>query len=107
VPAVLVQACAQRLPGLVATMHASQAAEHERAAGGWHAEWETFSDALRLTGSASTWAVRMVEVLEVDTERMRVNLQAAGEAAGAEPESCLETARALVDRALAEYGEGL
>jgi 3-carboxy-cis,cis-muconate cycloisomerase len=102
VAALAVLACAQRLPGLVATMHASLPAEHERAAGGWHAEWETFRDALRLTGSTAAWSARMLDRLEVDTDRMRSNL----EAVVALPWSSPTSASALVDRALAEYGEG-
>src|SRR3954465_4598002 len=50
------EACAQRVPGLVATMLGAMAQEHERAAGAWQAEWETLSELLRLTGSAAAWA---------------------------------------------------
>ncbi len=32
---------AQRTPGLMATLYASQLQQHERALGGWQAEWET------------------------------------------------------------------
>src|SRR4051812_26837950 len=53
VGAVAVRACAARVPGLVATMLASMAQEHERAAGAWQAEPETLSELLRLTGSAA------------------------------------------------------
>jgi len=104
VAALVVVACAQRLPGLLATMHTSLSAEHERAAGGWHAEWETFADALRLTGSAATWSVRMLDRLEVDADRMQANLEAAGEEITASSRSALANCGALVDRALAEYG---
>jgi 3-carboxy-cis,cis-muconate cycloisomerase len=106
VAALAVVACAQRLPGLLSTMHASLSAEHERAAGGWHAEWETFADALRLTGSALAWAVRMLERLEVDAERMRANLEEAGEEITASSRSAMVNSRALVERALADYGQG-
>jgi 3-carboxy-cis,cis-muconate cycloisomerase len=161
VAAVAVQACAQRMPGLVATMHLSLAAEHERAAGAWHAEWETFADAFALTGSAAAWARRMLDGLEVDGARMERNLEAAGDVVMAEsvttaiaerlgdararelvtgalseargagsglraalerrgsggltaaeldaalsPRTAVSAAGALVDRALAEYGEG-
>lgn len=106
VAALAVVACAQRLPGLVATMHASLPAEHERAAGGWHAEWETFADALRLTGSAVAWSVAMLDRLEVDTDRMLANLEAAGEEITASSRSAVVNSRWLVDRALAGYGHG-
>ena len=70
VGAVAVSACASRVPGLVATMLASMAQEHERAAGAWQAEAETLSDLLRLTGSAAAALRELLEGLEVDTERV-------------------------------------
>jgi 3-carboxy-cis,cis-muconate cycloisomerase len=88
-------------------MHAAMAGEHERAAGAWHAEWETVSDLLRLTGSAAAWAREMLEGLEVDAGRMRANLAAAGDAipAARAPEEHLGAAGALIDRALAAHRE--
>jgi 3-carboxy-cis,cis-muconate cycloisomerase len=74
VGAVAVSACAARVPGLVATMLASMAQEHERAAGAWQAESETLSDLLRLTGSAAAALRELLEGLEVDTDRMHANL---------------------------------
>ena len=74
VGAVAVSACAARVPGLVATMLASMAQEHERAAGAWQAESETLSDLLRLTGSAAAALRELLEGLEVDADRMRANL---------------------------------
>jgi 3-carboxy-cis,cis-muconate cycloisomerase len=78
VAAVAVTACTARVPGLVATMLAAMPQEHERAAGGWHAEWEPQRELLRLVGSAASWCRELLEHLEVDPERMRVNLDAAG-----------------------------
>jgi 3-carboxy-cis,cis-muconate cycloisomerase len=78
VGAVAVSACAARVPGLVATMLASMPQEHERAAGAWQAESETLSDLLRLTGSAAAALRELIEGLEVDTERMRTNLDTTG-----------------------------
>jgi 3-carboxy-cis,cis-muconate cycloisomerase len=74
VGAVLAVACAERTPGLVATMLAAMAQEHERGAGGWHAEWETLRDLLRLTGSAAVSLRETLEGLEVDAGRARENL---------------------------------
>jgi 3-carboxy-cis,cis-muconate cycloisomerase len=105
VPSVAVLACAQRLPGVVASL--SLVHEHERAAGAWHAEWEPFSEAIRVTGSAAAWAAEMLEELEVDGEQMRRNLSMAGD--GVMAESLVMTlaarvglarARALVEEAL-------
>ena len=74
VAAVATLACAERVPALVATMLAAMAHEHERAAGAWHAEWETLSELLRLVGSAAAWLRDCVERLRPDPERMRANL---------------------------------
>ena len=78
VGAVAVAACTERVPGLVATMLAAMAQEHERAVGSWQAEWETLSDLLRLTGSAAAALRQLLEGLEPDPERMRENLEAGG-----------------------------
>jgi 3-carboxy-cis,cis-muconate cycloisomerase len=67
-------AIATRTPGLVSTLLAAMPGEHERAAGAWHAEWETLGDLLRLAGSAVAWARELLDGLEVDAERMRANL---------------------------------
>ena len=78
VAAVATVACAERVPGLVATMLAAMAQEHERAAGAWQGEWETASDLLRLTGSAAAWLRDALGGLEVDAGRLRENLDATG-----------------------------
>jgi 3-carboxy-cis,cis-muconate cycloisomerase len=78
VAAVAVAACAARVPGLVATMLAVMPQEHERAAGGWHAEWEPQRELLWLVGAAASWGRELLEHLEVDADRMRANLEAAG-----------------------------
>jgi 3-carboxy-cis,cis-muconate cycloisomerase len=78
VAAVSVLACAQQAPGLVATLLAAMAGEHERAAGAWHAEWRPLAELLRLTGSAAAWLRDCLEHLEVDAARMRANLEAGG-----------------------------
>ena len=78
VGAVAVLGCTRQVPGLVATLAAAAEQEHQRAAGAWHAEWEPFSDLLRLTGSAASWAAELLAGLVVDAGRMRRNLDAAG-----------------------------
>jgi 3-carboxy-cis,cis-muconate cycloisomerase len=52
--------------------------EHERAVGGWHAEWHALSGALAFAGGAVASAADAVTGLEVDIERMRANLEAGG-----------------------------
>ena len=51
------------------------AQEHERAAGGWQAEWPSLVDAIQTTGSALDAMARTVETLEVNPARMRENLE--------------------------------
>jgi 3-carboxy-cis,cis-muconate cycloisomerase len=73
---VLAVACARRVPPLAETLQAAMAQEHERAVGAWHAEWETLSDALALTGGAAAAMCEVMEGLEVHPDRMRENLDA-------------------------------
>jgi 3-carboxy-cis,cis-muconate cycloisomerase len=80
VRAVLVGAATRRVPGLVATLLAAMAQEHERAAGAWHAEWETLTELLRLTGAAAAGVDNVLRGLRVDAERMGRNLQSGGAA---------------------------
>jgi 3-carboxy-cis,cis-muconate cycloisomerase len=78
VASVAILGCTRRVPGLLATLAAAGEQEHERAAGAWHAEWETFSDLVRLVGSAAAWSRELLENLEVHPERMKRNLDAGG-----------------------------
>jgi 3-carboxy-cis,cis-muconate cycloisomerase len=78
VGAVGLIACAQRGPGLVATMLAAMTQEHERGAGAWQAEWETLLELLRLTGSAAAIARELLNGLEVDPEKMRADMDLTG-----------------------------
>ncbi|HET6501365.1 MAG TPA: 3-carboxy-cis,cis-muconate cycloisomerase [Amycolatopsis sp.] len=81
VAAVAAQAAAQQAPGLVSTLFAAMAQEHQRAAGSWHAEWRPFTELFRSTGSAVHWLRTSLDRLVVDPGRMRVNLGATGGAA--------------------------
>ncbi|MEV0524144.1 lyase family protein [Streptomyces sp. NPDC050439] len=74
VRSTLVAAAARRAPALAATLHASMAAEDERPAGAWHAEWETLRDLLRTVGGASHHAAELAENLRVHPEAMREHL---------------------------------
>jgi 3-carboxy-cis,cis-muconate cycloisomerase len=78
VVSVLILGCTRRAPGLLATLVAAAEQEQQRAAGAWHAEWETVAELLRLTGSAASWLVRLLSGLHVDAARMRANLDATG-----------------------------
>lgn len=78
VAAVSAEACARQAPGHVATLLASMAHEHERAASAWHAEWQPLRELLQATGSAAAWLRDCLEHLEVDAKRMRANLDLTG-----------------------------
>jgi 3-carboxy-cis,cis-muconate cycloisomerase len=54
------------------------AQEHERAAGGWQAEWEALSGALAYTGGAAAAVREVLDGLEVRAERMRENIDITG-----------------------------
>ena len=74
VGSTLTRACALRVEGAAAVLLAALQQEHERAAGAWHAEWAALSDALMLTGGAAAAMHETLDGLEVDVERMRVNI---------------------------------
>jgi 3-carboxy-cis,cis-muconate cycloisomerase len=76
VRSVLILGCTKRAPGLLATLAAAAEHELQRAAGGWHAEWEPLTDLLRVTGSAASWSETLLSGLRVDADRMRANLAA-------------------------------
>jgi 3-carboxy-cis,cis-muconate cycloisomerase len=61
-------------PNLLATILAAEVQEHERALGGWQAEWPTFPALMLVTSGALHAIVDIAQGLEVDSERMRVNV---------------------------------
>lgn len=74
VRAALIASAARRAPQLAATLYGSLAAEDERPAGAWHAEWEPLRDLLRLVGGAARDAAELAEELRVRPEVMREHL---------------------------------
>ena len=74
VGAAVLIAAATRAPGLVATLFAAMPQEHERSLGLWHAEWQTLPDLCGLVSGALQQALLAVPGLEVDSARMRSNL---------------------------------
>lgn len=52
--------------------------EHERDGRAWKTEWLVFPEACLLTGAALNLAARLLNGLEVDTERMRANVATNG-----------------------------
>jgi 3-carboxy-cis,cis-muconate cycloisomerase len=77
-------AAAVQAPGLVAVMLAAMPQEHERAIGGWQAEWETLPALAELTIDAASAMAETLEHLVVDETRMLANLDIAGGVACAE-----------------------
>jgi len=73
---VLTLASANRVPGLVSTFLSSMVQEHERAVGGWQAEWATISAIVEATALAASAMAEVAEGLSVDADSMRENIQA-------------------------------
>jgi 3-carboxy-cis,cis-muconate cycloisomerase len=71
-------ACARQARGHAAVLLAAVEGEHERAAGAWQSEWAALSGALACAGGALANVAQALAGLEVDTERMRENLDATG-----------------------------
>ncbi|WP_017908149.1 3-carboxy-cis,cis-muconate cycloisomerase [Xanthomonas sp. SHU 199] len=75
---VVAIAAATRAPGLLATLFAALPQEHERAVGGWHAEWETLPELVRLSAGSLAQVRVLVEGLELDRARMAAHLDSHG-----------------------------
>jgi 3-carboxy-cis,cis-muconate cycloisomerase len=84
VRAVTAVAAAIRAPGLVATILAAMPQEHERAAGGWQAEWQPLADLMNLTREAADAIAGSLAHLRVDRAAMRRHLETRGGVAMAE-----------------------
>ncbi|MFE0517512.1 3-carboxy-cis,cis-muconate cycloisomerase [Streptomyces sp. NPDC058954] len=114
VRSTLIAAAARRAPQLAATLYGSMAAEDERPAGAWHAEWEPLRDLLRLVGGAARDAAELAEGLRVDADAMREHLGLThglivSERLSAELAAVLGRARAkelLTELARRTYAEG-
>ncbi len=71
----LTLAAAHRMPGLVASFLSSMVQEHERAVGGWQAEWPVVASVVQSTGVAVASMAEVAEGLSVDTVKMRANIE--------------------------------
>ncbi|GAA0843003.1 3-carboxy-cis,cis-muconate cycloisomerase [Cupriavidus pauculus] len=69
-----VLSAAVRVPPLVGTMFAAMPQEHERALGGWQAEWDTLPQIITLAAGALRQMGDVIGGLHVDAARMRANL---------------------------------
>ncbi len=75
VTCALVLAASTRVPGLVSSILSAMPQEQQRGLGGWHAEWETLPEIVRLSAGALRHLTEMLPYLVVDAERMRQNLE--------------------------------
>ena len=101
-------AAATRMPGLTAAFLTGMVQEHERAVGGWHAEWPTVAAIVKAAGAAVQALAEACEKLTVNTARMRANIERTNGVVFAErvvtlvtPKHGKEAAQALVKAALA------
>jgi 3-carboxy-cis,cis-muconate cycloisomerase len=76
VTCAVVLSASYRVPGLVSTLLSAMVQEHQRGLGSWHAEWETLSELVSLTGGALHHLAEMLPHLEIDSARMLRNLDA-------------------------------
>ena len=67
-------AAATRVPGLVASFLGGMVQEHERSAGGWHAEWPTVAGVVQAAGAGVAAMADAIAGLTVDPRRMRQHL---------------------------------
>ena len=74
VEATAALACSRLAIGMVPVLLGAGAQEHERAAGGWQAEWQAVPQLFRFTSGAVQWVLRAMISLQVDAERMQANL---------------------------------
>lgn len=76
VGSALALAAAHRVPGLVSSFLSAMVQEHERAAGGWQAEWPIVAGVIQNTGLAVASMAEVAEGVTVDAERMKANIAA-------------------------------
>jgi 3-carboxy-cis,cis-muconate cycloisomerase len=78
VDATMARAAAHLALAQVPLVLAALEAEHERAAGGWQAEWQALPDLFRFSAGALARVRDALDGLTVDPERMRANLELGG-----------------------------
>jgi 3-carboxy-cis,cis-muconate cycloisomerase len=108
---VLALAAARRSPGLLADFVNAAVQEHERAVGGWQAEWPLVYGIVQSAGVALESMAEVAEGLTADPARMRSNLDNTKGAVFAEkavmtlaPQLGKEAARKMVEDAIRDTG---
>ena len=109
---MLALASAKRAPGLLADFVAGMVQEHERAVGGWQAEWPIVYGIVQCAGVALESMAEVAWGLRVDVQRMRSNIDSTQGAVFAEravvmfaPEAGPEAARHKVEDAIRKTGK--
>ena len=113
VRATVAVAAAIRAPGLVATMLSAMLQEHERALGGWQAEWDTIPELVIIASEAAIAIADALEALVLEPARMHANVNMTGGLMLAEsiamrlaPQMGKREAHAAVKRAARGAAEG-
>jgi 3-carboxy-cis,cis-muconate cycloisomerase len=78
VDAMQALAAARLATGVVPVVLSALAHEHERAIGGWQAEWAAIPDLFRYAAGAIAHTRQAVHGLQIDAQRMRANLDLSG-----------------------------
>jgi 3-carboxy-cis,cis-muconate cycloisomerase len=78
VDATFASASARLAIGVVPVILSAMAQEHERAVGGWQAEWAAVPDLFRFTASAIERVHNAISGLQIDPARMSANLDLSG-----------------------------
>jgi 3-carboxy-cis,cis-muconate cycloisomerase len=78
VAAIAILAACEKIEALFPLMNRSMASDHERGTGRWHAEWLALPEIVVLTASALAAMRELMGGIEVDTVRMRENLDLTG-----------------------------
>ena len=111
VGAALILSATNRAPMLAATIVAGMTQEHERALGGWQAEWPTLAALIECLGSAVEAMAEVAPGLAIDEDAIQANMDATEAAEFAERATFLlaeqmgkEKAAGIVEKALAKGG---
>jgi len=114
VGAALVLAAAHRAPMMAAVIVAGLPQEHERALGGWQAEWPALAAICETLGSAVEAMAEVAPGLAVDADALQANMDASDAAVFAERATFLlaeqmgkQKAAAIVEMALEKGGSFL
>lgn len=75
---ILSHSVSQRVPGIVAQIHAASTPVAERGEGEWNAEWEPFRELMLLVAGQAHHVRVLVENLEVDDGAVALNLARSG-----------------------------